>query len=219
MRHSPHQEDPAYLQEDENQDFFSFSGEEEEELEERAPLGRRLLVTGIMLLASLLALILLMGGVRTFNEARANEGYEGRTWVITGLYQDATRDLQGDQNVAIYEGSLPDATAMIDKSFISDLGDPQRVGPGQLVTFRGSQTGQGRADFLPQVDALLVQDTESELRVVRTGPEGSLAPVTADTIAAQKRSAIFRLAGAILIFAAGVAATLFLIRKTRSFED
>ena len=205
-------------EDDRTDDFFTFAEEEEDYEELRGPLGPKLAAAGIMILASIFAIILLIGGVRTFNEARANEGYEGRSWVMAGTFEKVTSDLQGDNNVAIYTGILPDNTAMTGKTFVSDIADPAQVNPGSTVEFRGSQTGTVRADFPETVDALLVQTDDSHLAVARTGEEGSLVPVTEDTVASQKRSAMLRLAGAILVFGAGVAGTFMMIRKRKSDE-
>lgn len=205
-------------EDDRTDDFFTFAEEEEDYEELRGPLGPKLAAAGIMILASIFAIILLIGGVRTFNEARANEGYEGRSWVMAGTFEKVTSDLQGDNNVAIYTGILPDNTAMTGKTFVSDIADPAQVNPGSTVEFRGSQTGTVSADFPETVDALLVQTDDSHLTVARTGEEGSLVPVTEDTVASQKRSAMLRLAGAILVFGAGVAGTFMMIRKRKSYE-
>ena len=205
-------------EDDRTDDFFTFAEEEEDYEELRGPLGPKLAAAGIMILASIFAIILLIGGVRTFNEARANEGYEGRSWVMAGTFEKVTSDLQGDNNVAIYTGILPDNTAMTGKTFVSDIADPAQVNPGSTVEFRGSQTGTVRADFPETVDALLVQTDDSHLAVARTGEEGSLVPVTEDTVASQKRSAMLRLAGAILVFGAGVAGTFMMVRKRKSTE-
>ena len=205
-------------EDDRTNDFFTFAEEEEDYEELRGPLGPKLAAAGIMILASIFAIILLIGGVRTFNEARANEGYEGRSWVMAGTFEKVTSDLQGDNNVAIYTGILPDNTAMTGKTFVSDIADPAQVNPGSTVEFRGSQTGTVSADFPETVDALLVQTDDSHLAVARTGEEGSLVPVTEDTVASQKRSAMLRLAGAILVFGAGVAGTFMMIRKRKSDE-
>ena len=205
-------------EDDRTDDFFTFAEEEEDYEELRGPLGPKLAAAGIMILASIFAIILLIGGVRTFNEARANEGYEGRSWVMAGTFEKVTSDLQGDNNVAIYTGILPDNTAMTGKTFVSDIADPAQVNPGSTVEFRGSQTGTVSADFPETVDALLVQTDDSHLAVARTGEEGSLVPVTEDTVASQKRSAMLRLAGAILVFGAGVAGTFMMIRKRKSDE-
>lgn len=205
-------------EDDRTDDFFTFAEEEEDYEEPRGPLGPKLAAAGIMILASIFAIILLIGGVRTFNEARANEGYEGRSWVMAGTFEKVTSDLQGDNNVAIYTGILPDNTAMTGKTFVSDIADPAQVNPGSTVEFRGSQTGTVSADFPETVDALLVQTDDSHLTVARTGEEGSLVPVTEDTVASQKRSAMLRLAGAILVFGAGVAGTFMMIRKRKSDE-
>lgn len=205
-------------EDDRTDDFFTFAEEEEDYEELRGPLGPKLAAAGIMILASIFAIILLIGGVRTFNEARANEGYEGRSWVMAGTFEKVTSDLQGDNNVAIYTGILPDNTAMTGKTFVSDIADPAQVNPGSTVEFRGSQTGTVSADFPETVDALLVQTDDSHLAVARTGEEGSLVPVTEDTVASQKRSAMLRLAGAILVFGAGVAGTFMMIRKRKSGE-
>lgn len=205
-------------EDDRTDDFFTFAEEEEDYEEPRGPLGPKLAAAGIMILASIFAIILLIGGVRTFNEARANEGYEGRSWVMTGTFEKVTSDLQGDNNVATYTGTLPDNTAMTGKTFVSDIADPVPVNPGSTVEFRGSQTGTVSADFPETVDALLVQTSDSHLSVARTGEEGSLVPVTEDTVASQKRSAMLRLAGAILVFGAGVAGTFMMIRKRKSTE-
>lgn len=205
-------------EDDRTDDFFTFAEEEEDYEELRGPLGPKLAAAGIMILASIFAIILLIGGVRTFNEARANEGYEGRSWVMAGTFEKVTSDLQGDNNVAIYTGILPDNTAMTGKTFVSDIADPAQVNPGSTVEFRGSQTGTVSADFPETVDALLVQTDDSHLAVVRTGEEGSLVPVTEDTVESQKRSAMLRLAGAILVFGAGVAGTFMMIRKRKSDE-
>ena len=205
-------------EDDRTDDFFTFAEEEEDYEELRGPLGPKLAAAGIMILASIFAIILLIGGVRTFNEARANEGYEGRSWVMAGTFEKVTSDLQGDNNVAIYTGILPDNTAMTGKTFVSDIADPAQVNPGSTVEFRGSQTGTVRADFPETVDALLVQTDDSHLAVARTGEEGSLVPVTEDTVASQKRSAMLRLAGAILVFGTGVAGTFMMIRKRKSDE-
>ena len=91
-------------EDDRTDDFFTFAEEEEDYEELRGPLGPKLAAAGIMILASIFAIILLIGGVRTFNEARANEGYEGRSWVMAGTFEKVTSDLQGDNNVAIYTG-------------------------------------------------------------------------------------------------------------------
>lgn len=206
-------------EDDRTDDFFTFAEEEEDYEEPRGPLGPKLAAAGIMILASIFALILLIGGVRTFNEARANEGYEGRSWVMTGTFEKVTSDLQGDNNVATYTGTLPDNTAMTGKTFISEIADPVQVNPGSTVEFRGSQTGTVSADFPETVDALLVQTGDANLTVVRTGEEGSLVPVTEDTVASQKRSAMFRLAGAILVFGAGVAGTFMMIRNRKGAES
>ncbi|MDY6051986.1 MAG: hypothetical protein SPI83_06205 [Rothia sp. (in: high G+C Gram-positive bacteria)] len=203
---------------DRTDDFFTFSEEEEYYEEPRGPLGPKLALAGIMLVASLLAMLLLIGGVRTFNEARANEGYEGRSWVMAGSFEKLTSDLQGDSNVATYKGTLPDDAAMADKTFVSEIADPVQVNPGSAVEFRGSQTGTVSADFPQKVDALLVQTDESHLTVARTGEAGSLVPVTESTVASQKRSAMFRLAGAILVFGGGVAATFMMIRQRKGAE-
>ncbi|WP_237235807.1 hypothetical protein [Rothia nasimurium] len=205
-------------EDDRTDDFFTFAEEEEDYEEPRGPLGPKLAAAGIMILASIFAIILLIGGIRTFNEARANEGYEGRSWVMTGTFEKVTSDLQGDNNVATYTGILPDNTAMTGKTFISDIADPAQVNPGSTVEFRGSQTGTVSADFPETVDALLVQTDDSHLTVARTGEEGSLVPVTEDTVASQKRSAMLRLAGAILVFGAGVAGTFMMIRKRKNTE-
>ena len=205
-------------EDDRTDDFFTFAEEEEDYEELRGPLGPKLAAAGIMILASIFAIILLIGGVRTFNEARANEGYEGRSWVMAGTFEKVTSDLQGDINVAIYTGILTDNTAMTGKTFVSDIADPAQVNPGSTVEFRGSQTGTVSADFPETVDALLVQTDDSHLAVARTGEEGSLVPVTEDTVASQKRSAMLRLAGAILVFGAGVAGTFMMIRKRKSDE-
>lgn len=204
-------------EEDRTDDFFAFA-EDGDDREPRGSILPKLAAAGIMLVASILALVLLAGGVRTFNEARLNEGYENRSWVIQGEYDDLTRDLQSDKNVAMYTGTLPDATAMMGKTFISDVADPQKVNAKDTVKYRGSQTGSVSSDFPRQVDALLVQTSDTELTVARTGELGTLVPVTEDTVAAQKRSAMFRLAGAILVFAAGVVATFMLIRKRKQDE-
>lgn len=205
-------------EDDRTDDFFTFAEEEEDYEEPRGPLGPKLAAAGIMILASIFAIILLIGGIRTFNEARANEGYEGRSWVMTGTFEKVTSDLQGDNNVAIYTGILPDNTAMTGKTFISDIADPAQVNPGSTVEFRGSQTGTVSADFPETVDALLVQTDDSHLTVARTGEERSLVPVTEDTVASQKRSAMLRLAGAILVFGAGVAGIFMMIRKRKNTE-
>ncbi|MFW0183239.1 hypothetical protein ACN082_06995 [Rothia sp. CCM 9417] len=207
--------------EDEEQvsDFFTFAEDgEEDDADSRGSLRSKLAAAGIMLLVSVVAFILLIGGVRTFNEARANEGYENRSWVISGAIDDVTPDLQSDKNVAIYSGKLPDDSAMAGKTFVSDVADPASVNPGDSVKFRGSQTGRVSADFPQRVDALLAQTSDTELIVVRTGTEGSLVPVTEDTVSSQKRSAILRLGGAILVFGAGFVATFMLIRKRKDEE-
>lgn len=206
-------------EDDRTDDFFTFAEEEEDYEEPRGPLGPKLAAAGIMILASIFAIILLIGGIRTFNEARANEGYEGRSWVMTGTFEKVTSDLQGDNNVATYTGTLPDNTAMTGKTFVSEIADPVQVNPGSTVEFRGSQTGTVSADFPETVDALLVQTGDANLTVVRTGEEGSLVPVTEDTVASQKRSAMLRLAGAILVFGAGVAGTFMMIRKRKGAES
>lgn len=197
--------------------FFSFDDEEEEGYYEESagPIMPKLLATGVMLLASILALFLLIGGIRTFSEARANEGYENRSWVISGELQDLTRDLQGDSNVAIYQGKLPQLSAMDGKTFVSEIADSQQVQAGVQVKFRGSQAGSVRSDFEQEVDALLVQVGESELMVARTGQKGSLTPVTDSTVSSQKAQAMGLLGGAIAVFAAGVFVTFRLIRKQK----
>ncbi|WP_237221491.1 hypothetical protein [Rothia nasimurium] len=201
-----------------NDDFFTFTEGEEEGIydEPRGPLAPKLAAAGIMLVATVLALILLIGGVRTFNEARANEGYENRSWVMTGTLEEATRDLQSDSNVGIYTGTLPQDEALAGKTFVSDIADPAAVSPGASVKFRGSQTGTVKADFPETVDALLVQVGDGQLTVARTGHEGTLVPVTSDTVGDQKRAAMIRLLGAILAFGAGVAGTFMVIRKRKS---
>lgn len=209
--------------EDEEQvsDFFTFTeGEEEDDdADSRGSIASKLAPAGIMLLVSVIACFLLLGGVRAFNEARANEGYENRSWVISGTFEDVTPDLQGAKNVAIYSGKIPDDKAMDGKTFVSDVADPFKVKPKDSVKFRGSQTGRVSADFPEKVDALLVQTSDAELIVVRTGEEGSLVPVTEDTVSSQKRSAMLRLGGAILVFGAGVVGTFMLIRKHGGDEE
>lgn len=197
--------------------FFTFAEEGEDSYAEpRSSLAPKLAAAGIMLLVSVISFILLIGGVRTFNEARANEGYENRSWVITGTFEDVTRDIQSDKNVAIYSGKLPNATAITGKTFVSDVADPATVNAQDTVKFRGSQTGHVSADFPKTVDALVVQSSDTELTVARTGEPGSLVPVTEDTVESQKRSAMIRLGGAILVFGAGIAATFMVIRKRRN---
>lgn len=211
----PFDEQNDYDIEDRTDDFFSFAEEGEDYEEPRGPLGPKLATAGIMILASVLAIVMLIGGVRTFNEARANEGFEGRSWVISGTFDAVTADLHSDANVAIYSGALPDDAAMAGKTFVSEVADPAQVEAGSAVKFRGSQTGRVSADFSETVDALLVQTDGSHLTVVRTGEAGSLVPVTEDTVASQKRSAMVFLAGAILVFGAGVVGTYLMIRKRK----
>lgn len=210
---NPQQDDEI---EDRTDDFFSFAGEEDEYEEPRGPLGPKLAAAAMMLVAFIIALILLIGGVRTFNEARANEGYEGRSWVISGTIDSVTADLQSDSNVAIYTGALPTDMAMNGKTFISAIADPAQVEAGSQVKFRGSQTGWVSGDFPQKVDALLVQEGDTNLTVARTSDPGSLQPVTAESVASQKRSAMLRLAGAILVFGAGVLGTYRVIRKGKA---
>lgn len=205
-------------EEDRTDDFFAFD-EGGEDDEPRGSVLPKLAAAGMMLVATVLALVLLASGVRTFNEARLNEGYENRSWVMEGVYDDLTRDLQGDDNVAMYKGALPRVAELEGKTFVSDIADSVEVLPGDLVKFRGSQTGSVSSDFPKKVDALLVQVSDSELTVVRTGEAGTLVPVTEDTVSSQKRSAMVRLAAAILIFAAGVAGTFMVIRKKRQEEN
>lgn len=221
MRGDEGMSDSRDILEDEEQvaDFFTFTEEgEEDDTEPRGSIASKLAAAGTMLLVTVIAFILLIGGIRTFNEARANEGYENRSWVITGTFEDATRDLQSDKNVAIYSGKLPDAATITGKTFVSDVADPVKVQAQDTVKFRGSQTGRVSADFPQTVDALVVQTSDTELAVVRTGEPGSLVPVTEDTVSSQKRSAMIRLGAAILIFGAGVVATFKVIRK-RKDED
>jgi len=168
-----------------------------------------------MLLVSLIALLLLVSGVRTYTEARENEGYENKSWVIQGTLEDLTKDLQGDRNVGIYAGSLPDDEAMNDKTFVSDVADSVSVGPHQGVKFRGSQTGRVKSDFPEKVDALLVENADGNLTVARTGETGTLVPVTESTVGSQKANAMLKLGGAILVFGAGVVGTFFMIRKKK----
>lgn len=195
-------------------EFFSLN--DEEELEETlGPILPKLIATGIMLLVSLIALLLLISGVRTYSEARENEGYENKSWVMQGNLEDLTKDLQGDNNVGIYTGTLPDNAAMNDKTFVSDVADSVEVGANHNVKFRGSQAGRVKSDFPEKVDALLVENADGNLTVARTGETGTLVPVTESTVGSQKTNAMLKLGGAILIFGAGVVGTFFLIRKEK----
>ncbi|SLE43537.1 Uncharacterised protein [Mycobacteroides abscessus subsp. bolletii] len=194
--------------------FFGLNDEDELE-ETRGPILPKLIAAGLMLLVSLIALLLLVSGVRTYSEARENEGYENKSWVIQGTLEDLTKDLQGDKNVGIYAGALPDDEAMNDKTFVSDVADSVSVGPNQGVKFRGSQTGRVKSDFPEKVDALLVENADGNLTVARTGETGTLVPVTESTVGSQKANAMLKLGGAILVFGAGVVGTFFMIRKKK----
>ncbi|MDO4898629.1 MAG: hypothetical protein Q3965_04900 [Rothia sp. (in: high G+C Gram-positive bacteria)] len=208
-------DETEYVDEERADEFFAL--EEVEDFEEtRGPLAPKLAAAGIMLVATFIALLLLLSGVRTFNEARANEGYENKSWVIQGTLDDVTRDLQSDKNVAIYTGQLPDTEAMKGKTFVSDVADSVQVEAQSRVKFRGSQTGKVKADFPQKVDGLLVEKEGGQLTVVRTGEAGSLVPVTEDTVGSQKFNAMMKLGGAILLFGAAVVATFFLIRKKKT---
>lgn len=208
-------EDIEYIDDERADEFFTL--EEGDDFEEsRGPVLPKLVAAGIVLVASLVAILLLVSGVRTYNEARNNEGYENKSWVIQGTIEDLTKDLQGDTNVAIYTGALPDTTAMTGKTFVSDVADSVTVNANDTVTFRGSQAGRVKADFPQQVDALLVETADGNLTVARTGEVGALVPVTESTVDTQKLNAMVKLGGAILVFGAGVVGTFLLIRKKRA---
>lgn len=196
-------------------DFFEFEDDSYEE--ERNGNTFRWAAVATMLLAVVLALGLALFGVRSMNEADANEGYENRTWVISGKYLDLTPDLQTKSNVAKYEGKLPADQRLVGMTYRSDLGDNTKVkSAGERIEFRGSQTGDVRADFPAEVDALLAESEGGELQVVRTGEVGSLTEVTASTVTKQRLTGWAMVAGALLVMVAGLIGTIYFFRKASS---
>lgn len=193
-------------------DFFEFEDDSYEE--ERGDNKFRWAAVGTMLLAVIVALGLALFGVRSMNEADANEGFEDRTWVISGTYLDLTPDLQAKGNVATYEGNLPADQRLVGMTYKSTLGDDTTVKvAGERIEFRGSQAGNVRADFSEKVDALLTEDANGTLQVVRTGAEGSLTEVTSSTVTMQRVTGWLMVGGALLVMAAGLIGTIFFFRK------
>lgn len=194
-------------------DFFEFDNEDEQP-SSRENNKFRLAAIGTMLAAVIFAILLSLFGIRSMNEANANEGYEGRTWVMSGSYVDLTPDLQTKSNVAIYQGALPADQRLVGADYRSDLQDVQQIkSVGETVKFRGSQTGDVREDFPEKVDALLVEKDNGELQVVRTGDEGSLKEVTSSTVTTQRILGWVMMAGALLVLVGGVAGTIYFFRK------
>lgn len=194
-------------------DFFEFD-DEDEQRSSRENNKFRLAAIGTMLAAVIIAILLSLFGVRSMNEASANEGYEGHTWVISGDYVDLTPDLQTKSNVAIYQGALPADQRLVGADYRSDLQDVQQVkSVGETVKFRGSQTGDVREDFPENVDALLVEKDNGELQVVRTGEEGSLKEVTNSTVTMQRVTGWVMMVASLLVLVGGVLGTIYFFRK------
>ncbi|MBM7051258.1 hypothetical protein [Rothia sp. ZJ1223] len=193
-------------------DFFEFDDDSYDE--EPHDNKYRWVAVGTMLLAVIITLGLALFGVRSVNEADANEGYEDRTWVISGEYLDLTPDLQTKSNVATYAGNLPADTRLVGMTYKSDLGDDTQVqAVGERIEFRGSQAGSVRADFPEKVDALLAEHENGTLQVVRTGKPGSLQEVTSSTVTTQRIMGWMMVAGALLMMIAGVLGSIFFFRK------
>lgn len=202
--------------EPENDDFFEFSEPEEEYRQEGGQGAHKLLVAATVLLASILAIVLCIFGVRSLSAAKDNAGFEGNTWVISGTYQDLTPDLQTKSNVATYSGNLPSIQEMDGVSYVSYLKDVEQVQAGQLIEFRGSQTGNVKADFPDKVDALLAKTGDKQVEVIRTGSVGSLQPITEGTVTGQQITGWGMLLAAIVVFAGGIFGAMTLIRRARA---
>lgn len=208
-----------------NDEFFELV-DEDEELNEPSDSRSRWLSAGLVLLSVLLAILLCVLGIRALNAAREDEGFEDKTWVMSGRFVDLTPDLQTKSNVAKYSGSLPADQALNGVTFKSDLADAKQVNGGQVVEFRGSQTGETRNDFPQEVDALLAETGDQQVEVVRTGEPGSINEVTSASVRNAKIGGWASLLGAVVVFAAGVTGAVMLNRRARNahyddfdFED
>ncbi|MEX3611116.1 hypothetical protein VVR12_08720 [Rothia sp. LK2588] len=195
--------------------FFELVDEEDTQ-GERSRLAQRLKAVGLVLAAVLLTLALALFGVRQLNEAKQNEGLEGKTWVMQGKIVDLTPDLQTESNVAKYSGTLPNDQGLNGVTFKSELSDARQVNGGQSVEFRGSQTGTTKDDFPEEVDALLAKTGDHQIEVVRTDKVGSLKPVTESSVRGEQMAGWASLVCAVLIFAGGVAGALRMSRRARN---
>lgn len=202
-----------------SEDFFGF--DEDDEQAGRV-LGRRSrwrwLGILIILVALVVAVLLAYGGIRSLNAAKQNEPYAGHSWVVSGQFLTSTNDLQTKTFNGVYQGKLPADSNVSYQKFDGGVNDPTDVKPGQQVQFRGTQTGAQDNDFPQNVDALMAVNN-GVLKVVKTDDAGSLKPVTDSTVSAQKRNGWLMMAGAIVVFLAGIYGGLVARRKTREEES
>ncbi len=206
-----------------NDEFFELVDEDvalEEPLDSRA----RWISVGIVLLAVVVSIFLCVAGIRALSAAKADAGYEDKTWVMSGKFVDLTPDLQTKSNVAKYAGTLPADEQLNGLTFKSDLADSQQVNAGSAVEFRGSQTGSVRSDFPQEVDALLAKTADNQLEVVRTGALDSLQPITSASVRNAQLAGWVCLFAALLVFFAGVVSAVWVTRRVRAayaddFED
>ena len=201
-----------------SEDFFGFDEDDEQSgryLRRRSKW--RWLGVLIVILALLLAGLLTYGGVRALHAAKEDAPHAGHSWVVSGEFLTSTNDLQTKTFNGVYQGNLPKDTNVSYQRFDGGVNDPIDVKPGQQVQFRGTQTGAQDDDFPKNVDALMAVD-DGVLKVVKTDDPGSLKPVTDDSVSAEKRNGWLMIAGAILVFLAGIAGAVYAGRRTRREE-
>ncbi|WP_129661962.1 hypothetical protein [Rothia uropygialis] len=201
-----------------SQDFFGFDEDDEQTghyLRRRSKW--RWFGVLIILVALILAGLLIYGGVRSLHSAKEDAPYAGHSWVVSGQFLTSTNDLQTKTFNGVYQGKLPSDSNVSYQRFDGGVNDPTDVKPGQQVQFRGTQTGAQDEDFPQNVDALMAVDN-GVLKVVKTDDAGTLKPVTDDSVSAEKRNGWLMVAGAIVVFLAGIAGAIFARHKTREDE-
>lgn len=199
--------------------FFGF----DEDDEFGAPARRhrspwRWITAAIVLVALIGCGLLCLAGVRTVEDARQNQEWVGRSWVIQGQYATMTQDLQTTSHNAVYSGTLPSSIDQHYDKYYGGIADPKKVQAGGQIQFRGTQTGAQREDFPEIVDALLVND-DGTLTVERTTPAGEMSPITEDGIRTQQRHGWLLVGGGVLVLALGAVGTVYGVRRMRRDED
>ena len=201
-----------YDDEEENSSLFAMS---EEELDDRPGVNWLSVLSAAV--AVILSIVLAIAGVRAFASVNNNAEYAGKSWVIQGTYQDLTPDLITKGNVARYKGNLPADDALNGKTYVSNLKDKYQVTSGAPIEFRGSQTGDVPSEFPREVDGLLVEKGGT-LEVVYTAEEGTLKPVTEDSVNAERFAGIASIVGAVLVLLLGLGFAVWLNRRSRDVE-
>lgn len=210
-------QEPFQDQEPNNDSFFDFA-EDEDHFEEPVDSRSRWITVALVALATIIALILCVFGVRALTNASANEGYEDKSWVVTGTLADLTPDLVSTSNNGVYNAQVPADDRVNGKVYKSQFKDPVKVYAGDTIQFRGGQVGAVKSDFPEKADALIAENDSGQLEVVRAGKEGSLKPVTASLVNQQRMFGWGSLLGAVLILGGGIWGAIRLNRR-RVWDD